>query len=108
MNKIKNETKYQMDDYKFGFSVSMVIFTIIFLIAILTTSCSASKDVYIMRSNVVVTSENQKIIYIKDDSVGSLIYKHWQSGCYGNDYIPVLVTDHTFMKLSKLAKANNN
>ena len=88
-----------------GISIMGLILLIsLFLVSL--TSCSTQrvyqhKSDYRLRSDVTITDETEKIIYIADGEVGTMIYEMWIEGHYGSDYTPVLLEAKTFHNLMK-------
>jgi P pilus assembly chaperone PapD len=85
--------------YASGYVVVMIL--TVLAILLLFSSCSTSKGCYIQRSSVAITDEKENVVYIKNTEVGQMIYNYWTTGTYGNEYKPVLVTDSTFVILSR-------
>ena len=67
---------------------------------ILLASCSSSKDL-IQRSDISITTQDEKILYIKNTVTGRTIYETWQSGAYGNATQVYLVNESEFEKMTK-------
>ena len=67
---------------------------------ILLASCSSSKDL-IQRSNISITTQDEKILYIKNTVTGRTIYEAWQSGAYNNATQVYLVNESEFEKIIK-------
>jgi len=67
---------------------------------IVLSSCSSSKDL-IQRSDVAITTKDEKILYLKDSQMGRQIYDTWMSGVYGTETQVYLVSEPDFEKMSK-------
>jgi hypothetical protein len=71
-------------------------FYFVTIIGIIMTSCATN---YVAQSDVVVTSWDESIVYIKDNEIGKHIYDHWSQGCWGDSTIVMLVDSIEFNKL---------
>lgn len=64
------------------------------------SSCGSSKDL-VQRSDVAITTKDEKILYLKDSQTGRQIYDTWMSGIYGTETQVYLVSEPDFEKMSK-------
>ena len=60
--------------------------------------CSTGKQI-IKQSEVVATTKNEKVIFIKDNEIGRLIHGSWVAGVYGPAEVH-LVNEDEFLKLT--------
>jgi len=67
---------------------------------IVLSSCSSSKDL-IHRSDIAMTTRDEKVLYLKDNQMGRHIYDTWMSGVYGTETQVYLVSESDFEKMSK-------
>ena len=64
------------------------------------SSCGSSKDL-VQRSDVAITTKDEKTLYLKDSQTGRQIYDTWMSGIYGTETQVYLVSEPDFEKMSK-------
>lgn len=64
------------------------------------SSCGSSKDL-VQRSDVAITTKDEKTLYLKDSQAGRQIYDIWMSGIYGTETQVYLVSEPDFEKMSK-------
>lgn len=64
---------------------------------VLLTSCSASA--YIKKSDFVITNKTEKVVFIKNNNVGKMIYQSWTNNEDHKDKIIVLVDTANFKKI---------
>ena len=70
------------------------------LIALIVASCGSNKDL-IQRSDISITTQDEKIIYLKDTETGRSIYEVWMSGAYGKETQVYLINESEFEKMIK-------
>ena len=69
------------------------------------TSCGGPRNL-IRQSDVAVTTEDERVLYLKKDPTGELIYNSWRSGAYGDSTMVYLVPPMKFETLLRRAKSN--
>lgn len=61
------------------------------ILILLLTSCSTSA--YIKKSDFVILNKNEKIVFIKNDNIGKMIYEIWiNNKSYENEIVVLLDT----------------
>jgi hypothetical protein len=70
------------------------------LIALIVASCGSNKDL-IQRSDISITTQDEKILYLKDTGTGRSIYEVWRSGTYGKETQVYLINESEFEKMIK-------
>jgi len=71
--------------------------------AAIVTSCGSSKDL-IRRSDISITTQDEKVLYLKDTGTGRSIYEVWMSGTYGKGTQVYLINESEFEKMIKKVK----
>jgi len=67
-------------------------------IVILLAGCSMEKNSLVQQSEFVITTRNEKVVWIKDSDVGRMIYPTWERGVYGPVEVH-LVDEYSFNTL---------
>jgi hypothetical protein len=70
------------------------------LIALIVASCGSNKDL-IQRSDISITTQDEKILYLKDTGTGRSIYEVWMNGTYGKETQVYLINESEFEKMIK-------
>lgn len=71
--------------------------TLFILSSLLLAGCAS--DLYVQKSDLVVTTIDESIIYIKDGDLGKQLYEHWNQGSWGDNHIVVLLDTAEFKEL---------
>lgn len=69
-----------------------------------------ASNFHVQKSEYVVTTIDQSVIYIKDGDIGKQLYKFYEDGEWGNDYIVVMLDTVQFKLLyekSHISKRRN-
>ena len=85
----------------------MKILTIL-LASILLVGCATNS--HVQKSEHVVTTIDQSVIYIKEGEVGNTLYEHYMEGQWGDEYIVVILDTVQFKLLyekSYISKRRN-
>lgn len=71
--------------------------TLFILSSLLLAGCAS--NFYVQKSDLVVTTIDESIIYIKDGELGKQLYEHWNQGSWGDDHVVVLLDTAEFKEL---------
>jgi len=81
---------------------------LIIILSISLTGCAS--NFHIQKSEHVITTIDQSVIYIKDGDVGKQLYKLYETGQWGDDFIVVMLDSVQFKLLyekSYISKRRN-
>ena len=71
---------------------------IISLLSLSLFGCSTGNQI-VKQSEIVATTKNEKVIFIRDNEIGRLIHKSWVAGVYGPAEVH-LVKEEKFLKMT--------
>lgn len=73
---------------------------LVILAGLAAASCTTQKAM-VQKSDVAITTADEKVLYIKDGPIGSNLYATWVAGAYGTDTEVHLISEAEFEKMKK-------
>ena len=73
---------------------------LVILAALAAVSCTTQKTM-VQKSDVAITTADERVLYIKDGPIGSNLYATWVAGAYGTDIEVHLISEAEFEKMKK-------
>lgn len=63
------------------------------LLVILASCGSADTVALVQKSDIVISTPDERIVWIKDDQHGAALYEYWQKGTFGEVEVHLVSTE---------------